>query len=53
MYQGTSDANIGPRDAVRVASAEFGIDCEAEIAVVTGDVPQVPPASRLSPRFAW
>jgi fumarylacetoacetate (FAA) hydrolase len=38
MYQGTSDSNLGPRDAVRVASEEFGIDCEAEIAVITGDV---------------
>ncbi|PPD16647.1 MAG: 2-keto-4-pentenoate hydratase [Methylobacterium sp.] len=39
MYQGTSDANIGPRDPVRVASEDYGIDCEAEIAVITGDVP--------------
>ncbi|MFY8157074.1 MAG: fumarylacetoacetate hydrolase family protein [Rhabdaerophilum sp.] len=39
MYQGTSDANIGPRDAVRVASLDHGVDCEAEIAVITGDVP--------------
>lgn len=39
MYQGTSDANLGPRDAVAVASEEFGIDCEAEIAVITGDIP--------------
>lgn len=39
MYQGTSDCNLGPRDAVRMDSEEFGIDCEAEIAVITGDVP--------------
>jgi fumarylacetoacetate (FAA) hydrolase len=40
MYQGTSDCNLGPRDAIRVTSEEFGIDCEAEIAVITGDLPQ-------------
>jgi len=39
MYQGTSDCNIGPRDPVVVASEESGIDCEAEIAVITGEVP--------------
>ena len=39
MYQGTSDSNLGPRDSVRMASEEYGIDCEAEIAVITGDVP--------------
>jgi fumarylacetoacetate (FAA) hydrolase len=39
MYQGTSDANVAPRDPVKVASEDFGIDCEAEIAVITGDVP--------------
>jgi fumarylacetoacetate (FAA) hydrolase len=38
MYQGTSDSNLGPRDAVKVESEEFGIDCEAEIVIVTGDV---------------
>lgn len=38
MYQGTSDSNIGPRDPVVVTSEEYGIDCEAEIAVFTGDV---------------
>jgi fumarylacetoacetate (FAA) hydrolase len=39
MYQGTSDSNLGPRDPVRVASEDHGIDCEAEIAVITGVVP--------------
>jgi len=38
MYQGGSDDFIGPCDPVRVASEDFGIDFEAEIAVVTGDV---------------
>lgn len=39
MYQGGSDANLGPRQPVHACSEEFGIDFEAEIAVVTGDVP--------------
>ena len=38
MYQGGSDDFIGPRDPVIVASEAFGIDFEAEIAVVTADV---------------
>jgi len=38
MYQGGSDDFIGPRDPVVVASEAFGIDFEAEIAVITGDV---------------
>ena len=38
MYQGGSDDFIGPRDDVVVASEAFGIDFEAEIAVITGDV---------------
>jgi len=37
MYQGGSDDFIGPCDPVVVASEAFGIDFEAEIAVVTGD----------------
>ncbi len=39
IYQGGSDDFIGPCDDVVVASEEFGIDFEAEIAVVTADVP--------------
>jgi len=39
MYQGGSDDFIGPCDDVVVPSEDFGIDFEAEIAVVTGDVP--------------
>jgi len=38
MYQGGSDDFIGPCDPVVVASEAFGLDFEAEIAVVTGDV---------------
>ena len=39
MYQGGSDDFLGPRDVAPFASEEWGIDFEAEIAVVTGDVP--------------
>jgi fumarylacetoacetate (FAA) hydrolase len=39
MYQGGSDAFLGPRDPIPTSDEGFGIDFEAEIAVVTGDVP--------------
>jgi fumarylacetoacetate (FAA) hydrolase len=39
MYQGGSDDFLGPTDRVVVPSEEYGIDFEAEIAVVTADVP--------------
>jgi fumarylacetoacetate (FAA) hydrolase len=38
MYQGGSDDFLGPTDDVVVPSEAMGIDFEAEIAVVTGDV---------------
>ena len=38
MYQGGSDDFLGPCDDVVVPSEAMGIDFEAEIAVVTGDV---------------
>ena len=38
MYQGGSDDFLGPRDDVAVPSQDDGIDFEAEVAVVTGDV---------------
>ncbi|WP_261841996.1 fumarylacetoacetate hydrolase family protein [Aliamphritea ceti] len=39
MYQGGSDAFIGPRDDIEVADEAWGIDFEAEVAVVLDDVP--------------
>src|SRR5215212_8333182 len=42
MYQGGSDAFLGPRDPIAMADESYGIDFEAEIAVVTGDVPMSP-----------
>ena len=38
MYQGGSDDFIGPCDDVVAASEAFGIDFEAEVAVITGDI---------------
>jgi len=38
MYQGGSDDFLGPTDDVVVPSEAMGIDFEAEIAVITGDV---------------
>jgi fumarylacetoacetate (FAA) hydrolase len=40
MYQGGSDSFLGPREDILMPQDEgFGIDFEAEVAVVTGDVP--------------
>jgi fumarylacetoacetate (FAA) hydrolase len=39
IYQGGSDDFLGARDDAPFVSAEAGIDFEAELAVVTGDVP--------------
>jgi fumarylacetoacetate (FAA) hydrolase len=39
VYQGGSDDLLGPTDDAHVPDEAFGIDLEAEIAVVTDDVP--------------
>ena len=40
MYQGGSDSFLAPRDNIVMPQDEgFGIDFEAEVAVITGDVP--------------
>ncbi|MBB1059016.1 fumarylacetoacetate hydrolase family protein [Marilutibacter spongiae] len=39
MYQAVSAGFYGPRDPVKVPSEDFGIDLEAEVVVVTDDVP--------------
>ena len=38
MYQGGSDSFVGPRDPVWALDEAWGIDLEAEVAVITGDV---------------
>ena len=40
MYQGGSDGFLAPRDAIPLADESWGCDLEAEVVVVTGDVPQ-------------
>ncbi len=39
MYQGGSDAFLGPRDAIPLLDEAWGCDMEGEIAVITDDVP--------------
>ena len=39
MYQGGSDIVLGPRDPVALADEAWGIDIEAEMVVILGDVP--------------
>src|SRR5690606_7077433 len=39
MYQATSAGFLGPRDPILAASEDWGIDLEAEVVVVTDDVP--------------
>ena len=39
IYRGGSDGFIGPCDPIRVADLAWGVDFEAEVAVIVGDVP--------------
>ncbi|OGT50914.1 MAG: 2-keto-4-pentenoate hydratase [Gammaproteobacteria bacterium RIFCSPHIGHO2_12_FULL_42_13] len=38
MYQGGSDTFLGPHDAIPLVNPEWGLDFEAEVAVITCDV---------------
>lgn len=40
VYQGGSGVLLGPKDPLVLPDVEFGLDFEAEIATVLGDVPQ-------------
>jgi fumarylacetoacetate (FAA) hydrolase len=40
VYQGGSDGFLGARDGIPLADEAWGCDMEAEVVVVTGDVPQ-------------
>jgi len=40
IYQGGSDGFLPPRDPIPLADPAWGCDCEAEVVVVTDDVPQ-------------
>jgi len=48
MYQAVSAGFYGPRDAVKVVSEDHGIDLEAEIVVVTDDVPMAVDAQQAA-----
>jgi fumarylacetoacetate (FAA) hydrolase len=39
MYQGVSAPFLAPTEPIRVASEDYGVDLEAEVAVLTTDVP--------------
>jgi fumarylacetoacetate (FAA) hydrolase len=40
MYQGASDEMLAPRDSIPLADEAWGCDLEAEVVVVTDDVPR-------------
>lgn len=48
MYQGGSDSFVGPHDTIDAISEDWGIDLEAEVAVVTGDVAMGSSAERCA-----
>lgn len=39
MYQAVSDTILGPHDEIAISSESYGIDFEAEVAVIVDDVP--------------
>ena len=39
MYQGGSDSFLGPREDIPLKDKAWGLDFEAEVCVITGDVP--------------
>ena len=49
MYQGASDHMLGAREDVVLADEAWGIDFEAEVAVITGDVPMGTRADDAAP----
>lgn len=48
MYQAVSAGFYGPRDPVIVPSEEYGIDLEAEVVVITDDVPMAVTAEQAA-----
>ena len=49
MYQGGSDSFSAPNDPVYALSEDWGIDLEAEVAVITGDVKMGAAAAQCAP----
>jgi len=39
MYRGGSDGFIGPRDPIAIRDPAWGVDLEAEVGIIVGDVP--------------
>ena len=52
MYQGVSDRFLAPSEPIHAASEDYGIDLEAEVAVVTTDVPMSASAVEAKARVA-
>jgi fumarylacetoacetate (FAA) hydrolase len=50
VYQGGSDDFLGACDDARFGSEEWGIDLEAEVAVITGDVPMASTSAQIRAR---
>ena len=48
IYQGGSDDLLGAHDSVKFVSEEHGIDLEAEVGVITDDVPMATPAEAMA-----
>jgi fumarylacetoacetate (FAA) hydrolase len=48
IYQGGSDDLLGAHDEARFVSEEHGIDLEAEVGVITDDVPMATAADQMS-----
>ena len=51
MYRGASDEFIGPCDPISASDAAWGIDLEAEVAVIVTDVPQGASPKDAEPRI--
>jgi fumarylacetoacetate (FAA) hydrolase len=51
IYQGGSDSFVGPRDPIAACDEAWGIDFEAEVAVITGDVPIGTSAASAAPQI--
>ncbi len=49
IYQGGSDDLLGAHDDARFVSEDHGIDLEAEVGVITDDVPMGTPADEMAP----
>jgi len=49
MYQGGGDGLLGPREPLPLIDADWGLDFEAEVGVITGDVPMGASAREAAP----